>query len=137
MAEVIKERKNKVKWNGEKEVKRNVEESAIEYCERLYPNTTTEFKKIQEEMYETFCKKQRNYGPDNISVGSNLETEDEIKISLTGLWFRMNDKIERMKTLLLRNGENSVEGEPVTDSFSDVSNYGVMAQVVARGKWAK
>ena len=44
----------------------------------------------------------------------------------------MNDKIERMKTLLLRNGENSVEGEPVTDSFSDVSNYGVMAQVVAR-----
>ena len=37
MAEVIKERKNKVKWNGEKEVKRNVEESAIEYCERLYP----------------------------------------------------------------------------------------------------
>jgi len=54
-----------------------------------------------------------------------------------GLWFRMNDKIERMKTLLLRNGENSVEGEPVTDSFSDVSNYGVMAQVVARGKWAK
>ena len=44
---------------------------------------------------------------------------------------------ERMKTLLLRNGVNSVEGEPVTDSFSDVSNYGVMAQVVARGKWAK
>ena len=41
-----------------------------------------------------------------------------------------------MKTLLLRNGENSVD-EPVTDSFSDVSNYGVMAQVVARGKWAK
>ena len=27
MAEVIKERKNKVKWNGEKQVKRNVEES--------------------------------------------------------------------------------------------------------------
>ena len=25
-----------------------------------------EFKKIQAEMYETFCKKQRNYGPGNI-----------------------------------------------------------------------
>jgi len=23
------------------------------------------------------------------------------------------------------------------DSYSDISNYGVMAQVVARGKWAK
>ena len=53
------------------------------------------------------------------------------------LGFQEHYKIERMKTLLLRNGTNSVEGEPVTDSFSDVSNYGVMAQVVARGKWAK
>ena len=35
MAEVIKERKNKVEWTGEREEKRNVEESAIEYCERL------------------------------------------------------------------------------------------------------
>ena len=25
--------------------------------------------KDSREMYETFCKKQRNYGPDNISVG--------------------------------------------------------------------
>ena len=27
--------------------------------------------------------------------------------------------------------------ETGVDSFSDISNYGVMAQVVARGKWAK
>jgi hypothetical protein len=25
----------------------------------------------------------------------------------------------------------------LVDSYSDISNYGVMAQVVARGKWAK
>ena len=42
--------------------------------------------------YETFCKKQRNYGPGNISVGSELVTKDDVKLSLTGLWFRMNDK---------------------------------------------
>ena len=41
-------------------------ESAVEFCERTYPQTTEEFKKIQEEMYITFCKKQRNYGPGNI-----------------------------------------------------------------------
>ena len=31
-------------------------------------------------MYETFCKKQRNYGSGNISVGTPLETEDDIKV---------------------------------------------------------
>ena len=112
-------------------------ENVIDYMEKTYPEMTSEFKKIQRDQYELFCRKQYDYGPQNIAVGTILKTPEDIKLSLLGLWFRMNDKIERMKTLLLRNGENSVEGEPVTDSFSDVSNYGVMAQVVARGKWAK
>ena len=112
-------------------------ENVIDYMEETYPEMTSEFKKIQRDQYELFCRKQYDYGPQNIAVGTILKTPEDIKLSLLGLWFRMNDKIERMKTLLLRNGENSVEGEPVTDSFSDVSNYGVMAQVVARGKWAK
>ena len=109
----------------------------VGYMENRYPEMTSEFKKIQRDQYELFCKKQYDYGPQNIAVGTILKTPEDIKLSLLGIWFRMNDKIERMKTLLMRNGENSVEGEPVTDSFSDVSNYGVMAQVVARGKWAK
>ena len=112
-------------------------ENVIDYMEKTYPEMTSEFKKIQRDQYELFCRKQFDYGPQNIAVGTILKTPEDIKLSLLGIWFRMNDKIERMKTLLLRNGENSVEGEPVTDSFSDVSNYGVMAQVVARGKWAK
>ena len=110
-------------------------QDVVKYMERTYPEMTGEFLKIQSEQYELFCRKQYDYGPQNIAVGTILKTPEDIKLSLLGLWFRMNDKIERMKTLLLRNGENSVEGEPVTDSFSDVSNYGVMAQVVARGKW--
>ena len=112
-------------------------QDVVRYMERTYPEMTGEFLKIQSEQYELFCRKQYDYGPQNIAVGTILKTPEDIKLSLLGLWFRMNDKIERMKTLLLRNGTNSVEGEPVTDSFSDVSNYGVMAQVVARGKWAK
>ena len=112
-------------------------QDVVKYMEQTYPEMTSEFKKIQQEQYELFCRKQYDYGPQNIAVGTILKTKEDIKLSLLGLWFRMNDKIERMKTLLLRNGNNVVEGEPVTDSFSDVSNYGVMAQVVARGKWAK
>jgi hypothetical protein len=62
------------------------EQSAIAYCEEVYPQTTDEFKTILNEMYETFCKKQRNYGPGNISVGTALQTKEDIKLSLTGLW---------------------------------------------------
>ena len=112
------------------------EETAIQYCERLYPQTTKEFQKIMDEMYVTFCKKQRNYGPANISVGTNLETEEDIKLSLSGLWFRMNDKIQRLKTLLMGNKESAVD-EPLEDAYLDVSNYGIMATIVKNGKWGK
>ncbi len=53
--------------------------SAVKACEERYPETTAEFKKILKEQYELFCKKQMNYGPDNISVGTRLETPEEIK----------------------------------------------------------
>ena len=66
-----------------------------------------------------------------------LKTPDEIKLSLTGLWFRMNDKLQRLKTLLLSGRENAVEGEPMEDAYLDVSNYGIMATIVGRGKWGK
>ena len=111
-------------------------QDVVKYMERTYPEMTGEFKKIQREQYELFCRKQFDYGPQNIAVGTILKTPEDIKLSLLGIWFRCNDKIERMKTLLMR-GTNAVDGEPITDSFSDISNYGVMAQVVSRGKWAK
>ena len=94
----------------------------IQYMEETYPEMTSEFKKIQQEQYELFCRKQYDYGPQNIAVGTILKTKEDIKLSLLGLWFRMNDKIERMKTLLLRNGNNVVEGEPVTDSFNTITH---------------
>jgi len=52
--------------------------SPIKQCEEKYPETTTEFKKIMREQYELFCRKQLNYGPDNISVGTKLETPEEV-----------------------------------------------------------
>ena len=109
----------------------------VGYMENTYPEMTQEFKNIQREQYELFCRKQFDYGPQNIAVGTILKTKEDIKLSLLGVWFRMNDKIERLKTLLMRDDNHAVEKEGVVDSFSDVSNYGVMAQVVARGKWAK
>jgi len=84
-----------------------------------------------------FLHKQHDYGPGNISVGTQLQTKEEVKLSLTGLWFRMNDKLQRVKTLLMNNRENAVKDEPLEDAFLDVSNYGIMATIVKNGKWGK
>jgi hypothetical protein len=108
----------------------------IKMCEEKYPETTKEFKKILKEQYEVFCRKQLNYGPDNISVGTRLATPEEVKLSLTGLWFRMNDKIQRLKQLVLLNREDTV-GESIEDTYQDLSVYNIIAQIVSRGKWAK
>ena len=113
------------------------EESIIEQMEREWPEMTQEFKQIQREQYELFLHKQHDYGPGNISVGTQLLTEDEVHLSLTGLWFRMNDKIQRLKNLLMSGRDNAVEGETVEDAYLDVSNYGIMATIVSRGKWGK
>ena len=109
----------------------------ITQMEQEWPEMTEEFKKLQREQYELFCHKQHDYGPGNISVGSPLLTEEDIKLSLTGLWFRMNDKIQRLKTLLMSNRVNAVADEPMEDAFLDVSNYGIMATIVKNGKWGK
>ena len=113
------------------------EYDVIEQMEKEWPEKTTEFKRIQKEQYELFLHKQHDYGPGNISVGTNLQTQDEVHLSLTGLWFRMNDKLQRLKTLLLSGRKNAVEGEPMEDAYLDVSNYGIMATIVGRGKWGK
>ena len=110
--------------------------SAIQEIEEKYPEMTKEFKKILKEQYELFCKKQLNYGPDNISVGTKCETQEEQKLSLTGLWFRLNDKNNRLKQLILLNKQDNV-GESTQDTFQDLSVYGVIAQLVSRGKWGK
>tara|TARA_A100001011_G_scaffold44114_1_gene41346 strand:+ start:1834 stop:2214 length:381 start_codon:yes stop_codon:yes gene_type:complete len=125
--EVIKDTKSGISKN----------ETIVEQMEREWPEMTTEFKKLQREQYELFCHKQHDYGPGNISVGSPLITEEDVKLSLTGLWFRMNDKIQRLKTLLMSGKTNAVQGEPMEDAYLDVSNYGIMATIVKRGLWGK
>ena len=104
--------------------------------EKQWPEMTHEFKRIMFTQYELFCLKQSNYGPDNISVGSDLKKEDDRKVALTGLWFRMNDKVQRLKQLVVLGKKDNV-GEACEDTFQDLSVYGIIAQLVASGKWAK
>ena len=127
----IKESKTKVEYtDGEIH-------PIVDQMEEEWPKMTKEFKRLQREQYELFCKKQHDYGPGNISVGTQLQTEEEVHLALTGLWFRMNDKIQRLKTLLMSNRTNAVSDEPMEDAYLDVSNYGIMATIVKKGKWGK
>ena len=109
----------------------------VELMEKEWPEMTKEFRRLQVQQYELFLHKQHDYGPGNISVGTQLQTKEEIHLSLTGLWFRMNDKLQRVKTLLMNNRESAVKDEPLEDAFLDVSNYGIMATIVKNGKWGK
>ena len=87
------------------------------------------------EQFQLFAKKMLDYGKGNISVGSNLDTPEEEKVALTGLWFRMNDKIQRLKQLVLLSREAKVTTESVKDTFQDLSIYGIIAQIVKNKQW--
>ena len=138
---VIKETKTKVEWSGthshqitDEVMEKHKKMSVIEQMELEWPEMTKEFKKIQKEQYELFLHKQHDYGPGNISVGTQLQTPEEVKLSLTGLWFRMNDKIQRLKNLVVL-GEPDTVGESVEDTLKDLSVYGIIGQIVQQGKF--
>jgi hypothetical protein len=105
--------------------------------EEEYPELSSEFQAIQKEQYELFAGKMMDYGLGNIALGSTLEEDEDKQLSLTGIWLRCNDKVNRLKNMLKRNGKNYVNDESMIDSFVDISNYGIIAQLVMRNKWKK
>ena len=109
--------------------------SAIKDFEQKYSELAYEFQQIQKEQYELFAAKMMDYGLQNIALGSTLEKSEDINLSITGIWLRCNDKINRLKNILKRGGKNYVAGEAAIDSFIDISNYGIIAQLVLRSKW--
>jgi len=108
----------------------------IQKIENQYPEMTGEFKRIIFTQYELFAKKMESYGADNISLGTKLDREEDIDMSLKGLWFRMNDKMQRFKNMLFNNAQDKV-GEPLEDTWQDLSIYSIITQLVKNGKWGK
>ena len=109
---------------------------AINYIEENYPETAKEFQRIQFEQWLLFCKKQMDYGPSNISMGTALKTDDEKRLSLVGLIVRVNDKVQRLLNLMVKNNRKA-QNEPTVDAFKDLACYGIIAQIVQNGKWGK
>jgi hypothetical protein len=129
--------KNKEKVEFEMFLDPTGTQKVVKDFEAEYPTLAKSFKENQQEQYELFARKMMDYGISNIALGSNLEEADDIQLSLTGIWLRCNDKINRLKNMLKRKGQNYVQDEPMIDSFIDISNYGIIAQLVMKGKWKK
>ena len=132
---VGEERKNKVNFT---EIDNTLIEDvdAIAYIEEEYPETAKEFKEIQFEQWSTFCRKQMDYGPSNIAMGTSLRSSEDRRLSLIGLIVRINDKVQRLMNLVVKHNRDA-QNEPVMDAFKDLSVYGIIAQIVDNGKWGK
>jgi len=121
---------------GERDyTKEKHEDSDIVELQERYPDIYKAYTEISIEQFNLFARKMLDYGKGNISVGSNLDTPEEEKVALTGLWFRMNDKIQRLKQLVLLNKEAKVTTESVKDTFQDLSIYSIIAQIVKNKQW--
>ena len=112
-----------------------LETKTSEILKTEYPHIYNGYMAIVEEQLELFSKKHLDYGMANISAGTLLTTEEERAFALTGLWYRISDKISRWKNLLINN--KRINNEPLTDTYQDIVNYGIIAQLVERGLWKK
>ena len=113
-----------------------ITENVVLYIKDNFPETEHEFQKILNTMYMTFCKKQFDYGPGNIAMGTQLKTEEEVNIALLGIIVRLNDKINRLVNLSTKHNFKA-KNEPIEDAFLDTAIYAAMALIVKNQKWGK
>jgi len=109
--------------------------TATEILKEEYPTIYNGYMDIMEEQLELFSKKHLDYGMHNITAGTSLANEEERSFALTGLWYRMSDKINRWKNLIINN--RGVNNEPLSDTFQDICNYAIIAQLVEKDQCKK
>ena len=74
---------------------------------------------------EILLKKHEDYGPLNIANAPGG--------ALNGLRVRMHDKLARINHLI--DNDVEPENESLYDSFLDLANYALIAQLVLEGNW--
>ena len=107
--------------------------SAIQTLKKEYPTIYNAYKEIMDEQFELFAKKHLDYGMGNVSAGTQLVNEEEKEFAMTGLWYRLSDKINRWKNIILTG--RKTQNETLIDTFQDITNYGIISQIVFKDQW--
>lgn len=91
---------------------------------KLNPTTTLDqaFANVNTELLEMFLKKHKDYGKGNILSGKEL-----------GIAFRISEKAERLKNLLMSGNEPA--NETIEETFIDLAVYGVIGVLYRRGQF--
>jgi len=79
---------------------------------------------VMDELEALLLKKQADYGHENITDFGEL-----------GCLIRSNDKISRLKNLMLK--KKSPENETLDDSWIDLANYAIIALMLRRNIFHK
>lgn len=89
------------------------------------PKTLDEaFKIVEDELLVTFIQKHKDYGKGNILSMKEL-----------GLAFRLSEKVERLKNLLMK--DSSPANESIDDTWGDIAVYAIIAILYKRGWFEK
>ena len=107
----------------------------VRLMEERYPEMMGTFRKIQREQYELFSQKQMAYGTSNIMLGGDIGVEEDRIAAVRGITIRLNDKMQRLLNLVLKGVVNPLKNESVSDTFMDMSVYGIISLIVQRGEW--
>lgn len=83
------------------------------------------FQAICDELLSTFIQKHKDYGKGNI-----------LSIKELGITFRLAEKIERLKNLLL-NPTQTPANESIADNVKDIAVYAVILEMYRRGEFQK
>ena len=82
------------------------------------------FATICEDMRKTFVKKHQEYGKGNI-----------LSIKELGISFRLAEKVERLKNLLLKG--KKAQNESIDDTWMDIAVYAVIGLMFKKGWFQK
>lgn len=86
------------------------------YCTNPTEIYTDDFLRITNQMHDIYIKKNNDYG--------NSFDKSMDKFGIASAIIRMNDKLERLKTLSKK--ESMVKDESVQDTLLDLANYAIM-----------
>jgi hypothetical protein len=81
------------------------------------------FKKISDELLATFIQKHQDYGKGNI-----------LNIKELGIAFRLAEKIERLKNLLMNPGQTP-QNESISDNIKDIAVYAIIMEMFRRSEF--